>query len=68
MDVKSSVDTVPVLPEGFEATGPTSAADVLKEIIDLRAEMRDDLAALTDAVPRDAVAGERYGDLSSIDS
>ncbi|MCW3157013.1 aldo/keto reductase [Micropruina sonneratiae] len=27
-----------------------------------------DLAALTDAVPRDAVAGARYGDMSSIDA
>ncbi|HVK27562.1 MAG TPA: aldo/keto reductase [Nocardioides sp.] len=28
----------------------------------------DDLAALETAVPRDAVAGERYGDMSSIDA
>ena len=28
----------------------------------------DDLERLTDAVPRDAVAGDRYGDLSSIDA
>jgi len=28
----------------------------------------DDLAALEDAVPRDAVAGARYGDMSSIDA
>ncbi|RLV49947.1 aldo/keto reductase [Nocardioides mangrovicus] len=28
----------------------------------------DDLRALDEAVPRDAVAGERYGDLSSIDA
>src|SRR3954466_1073984 len=28
----------------------------------------DDLAALEEAVPRDAVAGARYGDMSSIDS
>ena len=28
----------------------------------------DDLVALIEAVPRDAVAGERYGDLSTIDS
>ena len=28
----------------------------------------DDLAALASAVPRDAVAGERYGDMSSIDA
>jgi aryl-alcohol dehydrogenase-like predicted oxidoreductase len=28
----------------------------------------DDLAALTEAVPRGAVAGERYGDLSTIDA
>ncbi|WP_416956360.1 aldo/keto reductase [Nocardioides sp. T5] len=28
----------------------------------------DDLAALEQAVPRDAVAGERYGDMSSIDA
>ncbi|MFT4216130.1 MAG: hypothetical protein QM619_02970 [Micropruina sp.] len=27
----------------------------------------DDLAALTRAVPRDAVAGARYGDMSTID-
>lgn len=27
----------------------------------------DDLAALTDAVPRDAVVGARYGDMSTID-
>jgi aryl-alcohol dehydrogenase-like predicted oxidoreductase len=27
----------------------------------------DDLAALTTAVPRDAVAGDRYGDMSTID-
>lgn len=27
----------------------------------------NDLAALTEAVPRDAVAGDRYGDLSTID-
>jgi len=29
---------------------------------------RDDLAALQQAVPRDAVAGDRYGDMSSIDA
>jgi aryl-alcohol dehydrogenase-like predicted oxidoreductase len=28
----------------------------------------DDLAALERAVPRDAVAGERYGDMSTIDA
>ena len=28
----------------------------------------DDLAALEQAVPRDAVAGARYGDMSSIDA
>lgn len=28
----------------------------------------DDLRALTDAVPRDAVVGDRYGDMSSIDA
>ena len=28
----------------------------------------DDLAELAAAVPRDAVAGDRYGDLSSIDA
>ena len=28
----------------------------------------DDLAALKDAVPRDAVAGDRYGDMSTIDA
>ncbi|MCW2843028.1 MAG: aldo/keto reductase [Nocardioides sp.] len=28
----------------------------------------DDLSALEDAVPRDAVAGARYGDMSSIDA
>jgi aryl-alcohol dehydrogenase-like predicted oxidoreductase len=28
----------------------------------------DDLAALEEAVPRDAVAGDRYGDMSSIDA
>ncbi len=28
----------------------------------------DDLAALTTAVPRDAVAGDRYGDMSTIDA
>ena len=28
----------------------------------------DDLAALEQAVPRDAVAGERYGDMSTIDA
>ncbi|CAN5490792.1 hypothetical protein BH10ACT10_BH10ACT10_05940 [soil metagenome] len=28
----------------------------------------DDLAALEQAVPRDAVAGDRYGDMSSIDA
>jgi aryl-alcohol dehydrogenase-like predicted oxidoreductase len=28
----------------------------------------DDLAALDEAVPRDAVVGERYGDMSSIDA
>lgn len=27
----------------------------------------DDLTALTDAVPRDAVAGDRYGDMSTVD-
>jgi aryl-alcohol dehydrogenase-like predicted oxidoreductase len=27
----------------------------------------DDLAALADAVPRDAVAGDRYGDMSTVD-
>ena len=27
----------------------------------------DDLTALTTAVPRDAVAGDRYGDMSTID-
>ena len=28
----------------------------------------DDLAALEQAVPRDSVAGDRYGDMSSIDA
>jgi aryl-alcohol dehydrogenase-like predicted oxidoreductase len=28
----------------------------------------DDLAALEEAVPRDAVAGDRYGDMSTIDA
>jgi aryl-alcohol dehydrogenase-like predicted oxidoreductase len=28
----------------------------------------DDLAALEQAVPRDAVTGARYGDMSSIDA
>jgi aryl-alcohol dehydrogenase-like predicted oxidoreductase len=28
----------------------------------------DDLAALEQAVPRDAVAGDRYGDMSTIDA
>ena len=28
----------------------------------------DDLAAIATAVPRDAVAGARYGDMSSIDA
>ena len=28
----------------------------------------DDLAALDAAVPRDAVAGDRYGDMSTVDA
>ena len=37
------------------------------EEVDLHSDLKD-LQRLTDAVPRDAVAGDRYGDLSSIDA